>query len=70
MNGSPPGSYIHGIFSRQEYWSGLPFPTPEGLSNPGMRTETISLPSPTLAGGTLPLVPPGKPVKITILVKM
>ena len=23
-------------FSRQEYWSGLPFPSPGGLSNPGL----------------------------------
>ena len=27
MNCSPPGSSVHG-FSRQEYWSGLPFPSP------------------------------------------
>ena len=32
-------------FSRQEYWSGLPFPLPEDLPNPG--TE---LASPALAG--------------------
>ena len=24
-------------FSRQEYWSGLPFPSPEGLPNPGIK---------------------------------
>ena len=35
-------------FSKQEYWSGLPFPTPGDLSNPGI--ETMSLASPTLAG--------------------
>ena len=28
MDCSPPGSFVHGKFSRQEYWSGLPFPTP------------------------------------------
>ena len=27
IDGSPPGSPIHG-FSRQEHWSGLPFPSP------------------------------------------
>ena len=27
MDCSPPGSSVHG-FSRQEYWSGLPFPSP------------------------------------------
>ena len=32
---SPPGSSIHG-FSRQEYWSGLPFPSPEDLPDPGI----------------------------------
>ena len=35
-------------FSRQEYWSGLPYPPPEGLPNPGI--EPASLTSPTLAG--------------------
>ena len=36
-------------FSRQECWSGLPFPTPRDLSNPGI--EPVSLMSPALAGG-------------------
>ena len=35
-------------FSRQEYWSGLPFPLPEDLSDPGI--EPASLTSPALAG--------------------
>ena len=35
-------------FSRQEYWSGLPFPTPRDLPKPGI--EPVSLASPTLAG--------------------
>ena len=35
-------------FSRQEYWSGLPCPSPEGLPNSG--TEPASLMSPELAG--------------------
>ena len=35
-------------FSRQEYWSGLPFPMPEDLSNP--RIKHISLMSPALEG--------------------
>ena len=26
-------------FSRQEYWSGLPFPAPEDLPNPGIKTR-------------------------------
>ena len=36
-------------FSRQEYWSGLPLPSPGDLPNPG--TEPTSLMSPALAGG-------------------
>ena len=35
-------------FSRQEFYSSLPFPTPGDLSNPGM--EPVSLVSPALAG--------------------
>ena len=35
-------------FSRQEYWSGLPFPSPGDLPNPG--TEPASLKSCALAG--------------------
>ena len=36
-------------YSRQEYWSGLPFPSPEGLPDPGI--EPVSPESPVLAGG-------------------
>ena len=46
-------------FSMQEYWSGLPFPTPGDLSEPG--TESVSLVSPALAGGFFATEPPGKP---------
>ena len=35
-------------FSRQEYWSGLPCPSPGNLPNPGI--EPMSLMSPALAG--------------------
>ena len=35
-------------FSRQEYWSGLPFPTPEDLPNSGL--EPASFTSPALTG--------------------
>ena len=35
-------------FSRQEYWSGVPFPSPEDLPHPGIEPE--SLMSPALAG--------------------
>ena len=36
-------------FSRQEYWSGLPFPTPGDLPDPGI--EPMSPVSSALAGG-------------------
>ena len=36
-------------FSRQEHWTGLSFPTPADLPNPGF--EPMSLTSPALAGG-------------------
>ena len=44
-------------FSRQEYWSGLPFPTPGDLLDPG-----IELGSPTWQADALPSEPPGKPI--------
>ena len=47
-------------FYRQEYWNGLPCPLPEDLPDPEI--ETASLMSPVLAGGSLPLAPPGKPI--------
>ena len=42
-------------FSRQEYWSGLPFSTPGHLPNPGIKPT-----SPSLAGGFFTAEPPGK----------
>ena len=32
-------------FSRQEYWSGLPFPPPGDLLNPGIEPESLKTPS-------------------------
>ena len=43
-------------FSRQEHWSGLPFPSPGGLPNPGIEPR-----SPALPADSLPSEPPGKP---------
>ena len=43
-------------FSRQEYWSELPFPSPGDLPDPG-----IKLRSPTLQADALTSEPPGKP---------
>ena len=36
-------------FSRQEYWSGLPFPSPGDLPNPRIEPESLMSPSPPLA---------------------
>ena len=46
-------------FSRQEYWSELPFPPPGDLPDPGIEPES-SAPL-ALPGGLLTTVPPGKP---------
>ena len=43
-------------FSSQEYWSGLPFPSPGDLPNPGIEPW-----SPALQTDALPSEPPGKP---------
>ena len=45
-------------FSRQEYWSGLPFPSPGDLPDPGIEPG-----SPALQADSLPSEPPGKPIK-------
>ena len=46
-------------FSKQEYWSGVPFPSPRDL--PNAEIEPASLTSPALQVDSLPLMPPGKP---------
>ena len=43
-------------FSRQEYWSGLPVPSPGDLPDPGMKPRC-----PTWQADSLPSEPPGKP---------
>ena len=45
-------------FSRQEYWSGLPFPSPEDLLDPGTRPR-----SPALHADSLLCKPQGKPME-------
>ena len=49
------GPFVH-EFSRQEYWSGLPFPFPGDLPDPGIEPG-----SPALQAESLPLELPGKP---------
>ena len=43
-------------FSRSEYWSGWPFPSPEDLLNPGIKPR-----SPIFQADSLPAEPQGKP---------
>ena len=45
-------------FPRQEYWSGLPFPSPRDRPSPGIKPT-----SPALAGGFFTIEPPGNPLK-------
>ena len=54
-------------FSRQEYWSGLPFPPPGALSNPGI--EPVSLVSPALVSGFFTTAPLGSPRKVLEIIK-
>ena len=55
MDCSPPGSSVH-EFSRQEYWSGLPCPSPRDLPNPRIKPW-----SPALQADSLPTELQGKP---------
>ena len=50
MDYSPPGSLSMG-FSRQEYWSGLPYPPPGNRPDAGIKPSSLT--SPALAGGFL-----------------
>ena len=49
-------------FSRQEYWSGLPFPSPGDLPDSGIEPG-----SPALEADALTSEPPGKPIYIYII---
>ena len=48
-------------FSRQEYWSGLPFPSPRDFPDSGIEPG-----SPTLQADTLPSEPPGKRLDLRV----
>ena len=48
-------------FSRPENWSGLPFPSPGDLPNPGIEPRF-----PTLQADSLPAEPPAKPKNIGV----
>ena len=45
-------------FTRQEYWSGVPFPSPGDLPGLGIK--------PALANGVFITEPPGKPIALTL----
>ena len=49
-------------FPRQEYWSGLPFPTPGDPPNPGIKPPSLAL-----TGKFFTTVPPGKTILYYIL---
>ena len=53
-------------FPRQEYWSGLPLPSPGDLSHPGI--EPVSLPFPELVGGCFTSEPLRKSEHINTMV--
>ena len=55
MDCSLPG-YLSMEFSRQEYWSGLPFPSPGDLPHPGIKPRSL-----TLQADSLQSELPGKP---------
>ena len=55
MECSPPGSSAHGIFQRK-YWTGLSFPPPVDLLDPGIEPM-----SPALASRSFTTEPSGKP---------
>ena len=60
MGGGLPDSSVHGI-PRQQYWSGLPFPFPGDLPDPGIEPGPL-----TLQADALPSESPGKPHKVMI----
>ena len=60
MDCSPPGSSVHG-FSRQESWSGLPFPAPGDPPDSG--SEPTPPASPALQADSLRLSHRGSPVQ-------
>ena len=52
-------------FLRQEYWSGLPFPSPRNLPDPWIEPRSL-----TLRADSLPSEPPVKPIKVKIALRV
>ena len=63
MNCNPPGILSMG-FSRQEYWSGQPFPSPGDLPNPGIKPGSLAL-----QADSLPSEAPGKLGRCSIILR-
>ena len=62
MDSSPPGSYVHGILqARTLEWVAIPFS--RDFPDPGI--ESVSLISPSLAGGFFTISATSKPIKLT-----
>ena len=59
-NCTPPGSSLHGT-SQKEYWSGLLFPYPGDLPDPGIESASLAL-----AGGYFTIEPPKSFVRISL----
>ena len=49
---------------RQEYWGGLPFPSPEDLPDPGIKPAFLA--SPALQADSLPTEPLEKPINLQL----
>ena len=63
MSCNPPGSSVRG-FPRQEYWSGLPVPSPGNFPNPEIEPTSSAL-----AVGFFTTEPPGKPHEVPGVVR-
>ena len=59
ISGIPPIFILYTLYSRQEYWNGLPFPSPRDLPNPGIKPG-----SPALLADSLPTELQGMPIFI------
>ena len=66
MDYSPPGSSVHGI-SQARYWSGLPFPPPGDLPDPGVET-VAPVTSPAVQEDSSTTEPLGEPSDIYLMV--
>ena len=60
---SPPG-FLSMRFPKQEYWKGLPFPSPGDLPDPGIEPVSPTLQAVSCITGGFFTEAPGKPVPI------